>query len=210
MVKEVAGIPLPEHWWSRPYEYCWAMQFGRRDHHVLDAACGMSHPFKWWLAEHRAEVWACDLDPRILSKLRILLDTHRDLGSRATRTLVQKMRLFWKVRFLVASIDDLPAGMPRFDAIYCISVLEHLSEEERARTLRSFARQLAPGGTVVLTVDVPDVSIEELLSASSAAGLKPRGDVFRGPPPQDAISREGLLVYRLLLQHDEAAAAPPR
>ena len=42
-------LKLPESWWSRPYEYAWAKSFVEQDHVVLDAACGVCHPFKFYL-----------------------------------------------------------------------------------------------------------------------------------------------------------------
>lgn len=76
-------FPLHPAWWSRPYEYEWARRFARPDDVVLDAACGISHPFKFWLAEHCREVHACDWDERILSEEAIRLDIVSDFGEQA-------------------------------------------------------------------------------------------------------------------------------
>ena len=43
-------FPLPSHWWSRFYEYAWAAEFCSENDVVLDAACGIPHPFKFYLA----------------------------------------------------------------------------------------------------------------------------------------------------------------
>lgn len=63
---------LPESWWSRPYEYEWCTNFISPHDVVLDAACGISHPLKFYLAGFSDEVYACDLDARILSREAIL------------------------------------------------------------------------------------------------------------------------------------------
>ena len=42
---------LPSTWWSRPYEYAWADKFVEPGDTVLDAACGIAHPFKFYLAD---------------------------------------------------------------------------------------------------------------------------------------------------------------
>ena len=76
-------FPLHPAWWSRPYEYEWARQFARSSDVVLDAACGISHPFKFWLTEHCREVHACDWDERILSEEAIRLDIAADFGEQA-------------------------------------------------------------------------------------------------------------------------------
>lgn len=57
---------LPKWWPSRPYEYSWAIKFADKNDVVLDAACGVNHPFKFKLIEICAEVHACDIDQRIL------------------------------------------------------------------------------------------------------------------------------------------------
>lgn len=46
---------LPEAWWSRHYEYEWAKQFCAGEDIALDAACGICHPFKFYLADNCKE-----------------------------------------------------------------------------------------------------------------------------------------------------------
>lgn len=48
-----------------------------------------------------------------------------------------------KLRHETAGLAELPYATGTFDAVYCISVLEHLAE--RGVVLREFARVLAPG-----------------------------------------------------------------
>jgi len=42
----------------------------------------------------------------------------------------------------------------RFDAVICVSTIEHMGEEDIAATLRSAKELLVPGGLLVLTVDL--------------------------------------------------------
>ncbi len=76
-------LKLPESWWSRPYEYAWAKSFVEQDHVVLDAACGVCHPFKFYLCNLCNNVYACDLDQRLLSPKEILTDMFNVFGLQA-------------------------------------------------------------------------------------------------------------------------------
>jgi SAM-dependent methyltransferase len=53
-------------------------------------------------------------------------------------------------RLALASADSLPFRDARFDLIYCADVVQHLSDEQRARALAEFRRVLRPGGAVVI------------------------------------------------------------
>jgi SAM-dependent methyltransferase len=50
-------------------------------------------------------------------------------------------------------LDELPADS-RFDALYCLSVIEHLVASDRRSLLRDMSERTAPGGVVILTVDL--------------------------------------------------------
>jgi SAM-dependent methyltransferase len=56
------------------------------------------------------------------------------------------------VRCLQAGGDKIPLPSGAADAVYCISVLEHLPSHEA--TVREMARLLKPGGLLLLTIDV--------------------------------------------------------
>lgn len=103
-------VPLPLTWWSRPYEYAWCSQFAGEQEVVLDAACGISHPFKFYLASNSMrEVHACDLDVRILSKKEIYADAVRDFGECAANQLTEHTD--WsRLHLAYASITAMPYG----------------------------------------------------------------------------------------------------
>jgi hypothetical protein len=56
---------LPQTWWSRKYEYKWVEKFARPGDIVLDAASGVFHPLKFFLADRCKKVYACDIDEDI-------------------------------------------------------------------------------------------------------------------------------------------------
>ena len=78
-------LPLHKTWWSRPYEYAWASRFADGADTVLDAACGVEHPFKFFLLDRCREVHACDIDERILSRERTLRELRSVFGNDAVR-----------------------------------------------------------------------------------------------------------------------------
>ena len=170
-------FPLPAPWWSRPYEYAWAQEFVEPGHVVLDAACGISHPFKLWVATKAAETHAIDLDRRILSPEAILEDIGRDFGAVAERwTAAHRDETLDRILFEHGSIERTPYRDGHFDRIFCISVLEHMPGHIMLATMREFHRILTLGGMVVLTFDSPTISPQAIHGLAESSGF-----VFAGP-----------------------------
>lgn len=85
--------------------------------------------------------------------------------------------------FAVADAEDLPFPAGSFDAVVGNFALLHLSRPERAAC--EFARVLAPGGRLALTVwDVPQRArfLGVLLDAAAEVGAIPPPDLPPGPP----------------------------
>ncbi|MFS0872432.1 class I SAM-dependent methyltransferase [Paenibacillus xylanilyticus] len=177
-------FPLHPAWWSRPYEYEWARQFARSDDVVLDAACGISHPFKFWLAEHCREVHACDWDERILSEEAIRLDIASDFGEEAARHLPESC--LTRLHRARANLAQLPYVSGMFDRIFCISVLEHLDTGTMLRAFREFARVMKPDGQLIATFDVPEMRPDLLETIMAVTGLTIDGKLVVDEP-DDAI-----------------------
>lgn len=119
-VFQLAGISLRSTWWSRPYEYAWASHFVGADYVVLDAASGISHPFKWHLGQTCKETWALDIDPRIANINAIFQETKADLGLQALETLQKSPKLHRNVNRICGSICCLPDTLPQFDHASCV------------------------------------------------------------------------------------------
>ncbi|SDX41616.1 Methyltransferase domain-containing protein [Marininema mesophilum] len=150
-------FPLPKEWWSRGYEYEWAKNFAHHNETVLDAACGLSHPLKFYLAQRCKEVHACDINPGILSEQKIIQELESTLGNDQFN---EKISCILKnIHFSQANITKLPYSAFHFDKIFCISVLEHLSSVQQKLALKEFAHILKPDGLIVLTFDFPTIDL---------------------------------------------------
>jgi len=189
---------------------------------VLDAACGLGHPFKFHLAEYSEEVYACDIDERILSEQAILDDIEKDFGEEALKE--SPLDYSRRIRYSRSDLTSLPYGDNMFDKIFCISVLEHLKDsfnryplllkipwmkdffhQDILRSLKEFRRTLKRDGLIVLTFDYPDINLEYLKEIVPAAGLQ-----FAGPAafdiPENALYSEELEIfcYRAALVKNES------
>ncbi len=196
-------VDLPATWWSRGHEYAWAQGFAEPDHVVLDAGCGISHPFKFWLASVCRRTYACDIDDRIVSDKDLMVDVALDLGAVAAGTLME-LDLLPLILRAHADLRDLPYASESFDRVFCISTLGALDRDTLRQALREIRRVLKPGGLAVVTFDVgaPNVVGEFVAAAiGSAVGLQLAGPV-EWLPPHDALrsAQYGLSVYRLALQ----------
>lgn len=193
-------VPLPGTWWSRPYEYAWAQTFAESNAVVLDAGCGVSHPFKFWLGVHCKDTHACDIDPRVSDRAALHQNIVDDLGPVAAKLLMDTDRS--RVRIVQASMLDLPYGDGFFDRIFCLSVLEHLTRDDQYKALAEFRRTLKADGLVVLTLDSPTVNLAHLHEAVLAHGLEFAGPVDFAFQRTTLLSPDGTLAcFRAVLRH---------
>jgi SAM-dependent methyltransferase len=197
-VVSVAGVNLRSEWWSRPYEYAWAAGFTGTGLLVLDAGCGVTHPFKWHLAETCASVVAVDSDGAVQGGISFVAANRAEWGEQ-----LENLRCNWEhARLRQGDITRLDCPDASFDRIFCISVLEHMDPLNRVAAVREFARVLAPGGMVLLTMDVPACNPADVLAQAAQAGLTPAGEVDLDQPANLLRSEpwyRGLSVFRAAL-----------
>lgn len=135
--------------WSRRWEYPYIahnlkdLTPGR----VLDAGSGITF-FPYMLASQGWDVSCADIDPTLTPLFH---------GA--------NQRLNARVDYRLGPIAQLPWADGHFDAIYCVSVLEHAPT--RVQAMKEFARVLSPGGRLTLTWDVSlsrdcDVRLEDV------------------------------------------------
>lgn len=178
---------IPDTWPFRRYEYLWAAGFAAPGDTVLDAACGICHPLKFYLSDYCKEVHACDGDGRILEEVQIRKDIHDVFGEEAAKNLPPSY--FKHIHYKKAQLNALPYEDGKFDKLFCISVLEHLGTEGIKHSLKEFSRVLKENGMIVLTFDYPPVDPNALQKAISTAGLKFAGEADF-TLPADAITTD--------------------
>ena len=188
-------FPLPSYWWSRFYEYAWAAEFCNEADVVLDAGCGLAHPFKFYLAEMCKAVYAVDKDERILDVDAVAMEV---------KTIFKGVEFpieqYNAVKFRQSCIGDMRFRKGMFDKIFCISVLEHLPDEEKLKVLEAFSKVLKGNGMVILTLDYPDTNIEAMEVLADKAGLKLAGGKNATIPDNAANWSNGqLYCFRMIL-----------
>jgi 2-polyprenyl-3-methyl-5-hydroxy-6-metoxy-1,4-benzoquinol methylase len=128
-------------WPFRKLEYSFALdalvrhlQPGDR---YLDAGCGVT-PFAHAIAGWQVEAVACDADGRLIDGLR-----------------ASKPERIYGTFVTYATQDLRETSFPdaSFDAISCISVLEHIPAPDDQRVIHELMRLLKPRGILVMTLD---------------------------------------------------------
>ncbi|MFP7495021.1 class I SAM-dependent methyltransferase [Terribacillus saccharophilus] len=193
-------LKLPDAWWSRSYEYEWAASFVKADDVVLDAASGISHPFKFHLAASAKTVYACDIDGRITNDKAIMEDVVREFSQSEAARLPED--ILQTIHRAEANLTSLPYEDAFFDKIFCISVMEHLDVSVQKRAWEQFSRTLKPDGYVIMTFDYPTVDIGILETLAELADFEYAGPV-ESEIPADALfdDRWGrLYCYRAIFR----------
>ena len=128
-------------WHSRPYEYAfvfndlikaYVMDFIKFDSIVLDLACGANHPGYMMLADLFLvdKVVATDSDKNLLTN-----DFNHP-----------------RVQKIIADATDIGFKEKSFDAIVCISAIEHISDWRKV--VREISYLLKPSGMAFVTFDI--------------------------------------------------------
>lgn len=196
-------VTIPKVWWSRPYEYAWASSFIEKDHVILDAACGISHPFKYYICDLCDDVYACDLDELILSQEEIGKHLALTFGQKGLETLREYLD---KPHLSMQDISKTSYDTNMFDRIICISVLEHLSKKQLLATLLEFKRLLKEDGLIAITLDYPHLKLDIFNQMLEESGLV-YADKANFELPDNAVTTNmysgfvgGLFSFRALLK----------
>lgn len=153
---QLDDFTIPQEWWSRPFEYQWASKFLKREHVILDAGCGIAHPFKFFASKKVGHVIAVDND-----------------------TAIMGLEPVDNIEFVNADISDLNGKVEdeSIDTVFCISVLEHMYPQNALDALKEFKRVVKPDGQVILTMDHPYLPTETFINLVNEAGLQFAGTV---------------------------------
>lgn len=132
----------PLHQWSRQWEYPYALArlekriASVRTTRILDAGAGVTF-FPYFLADRHEhiEITCADAD-RTLAQIHAAI---RNVSG-------------GRVHFGEADLRALPYSDRFFDAVYCLSVLEHTRRYDQI--VEELHRVLRPGGTLIVTFDI--------------------------------------------------------
>lgn len=175
---------IPQEWWSRPYEYKFCSQFLKKNDVILDGACGIEHPFKYYASKRVKKCYAIDQDTRIL-------------GLQETKSL----------EFRHMDLINLDKEFPEnfFDKIFCISVLEHIVPVQNIKIiLENFKKLIKPDGYIVLTIDHPFLGTEHFVNYVNASKLIFASEAdYKKPKNVLRAGHSGLKCYRAVLQKYE-------
>lgn len=183
-VTELAGYNIPPEWWSRVYEYPWALQYMEPGQLAADMGAGWVYrPFKDMLATVAKKVYAVDLGEK-------LMDTQH----------------LPNVEHIVADFTQDGFMLPeRVKRVFCISVLEDLKDP--CMVLKQFAQNLNIIGKIVMTFDVrfddargtdyyPGLHLPDFLDAVEVNNLRFVGEV--NFDKSNAVSHD---LYNLCVFH---------
>jgi SAM-dependent methyltransferase len=172
LMKEFPGFYLHP---SKQWEYPWALENAGLglDSRVLDVGCGASIlPVYLDRLGHR--VVACDID----------LDW--DLVGQTP------------IPYLKADLLNLPFENAQFEAVFCISVIEHLARDRMVGALWELHRVLRPGGRLLLTTDFYEDHRASLTYRGPGRHFTVNWNIFDRP-----------LLERIVLRHPGFTVADP-
>lgn len=195
---ESVFLKIPTDWWSRIYEYHWASKFANPQDICLDAACGIPHPFKFYLASICKEVHAVDSDLCIEDNDKII----GGVNGYFRKSDVEKAKSqIDKIKFKQNNITKLDYCDNYFDKIYFISTIHQLKDEEVLGGLKELKRVLKENGLLIITFDVPSIDIDKLICKVYEVGFKIKGDLNLNRPETAIYSNllSGLYCYRMVL-----------
>jgi 2-polyprenyl-3-methyl-5-hydroxy-6-metoxy-1,4-benzoquinol methylase len=165
---------IPPSWWSRGYEYAFVSKYVKKTDVIMDAGCGIEHPFKWWAGDNTKMVYAVDVDPRLHE---YPAEDH--------------------IEWWCCDFDHFAKQFKgEVDKIFCISVLEHISNP--ANVIVSLSKVLKKKGKMILTIDYPLLRPQTLLQIIEPLSLS-IGEYEYEEGPNDVVGPGGLRVYSAVL-----------
>lgn len=169
-IDALGAFKIPPAWWSRGYEYAWAADKVKKSSVVMDAGCGIEHPFKWYLGDNCKEVYAVDADLRLL-----------------------EFPAEEKIKWYCCDFTHAALSKLRVDDLFCISVLEHLKNPIEA--VEMFREVLKAGGNLYLTIDYPLLMPAVLVNMLESNGFKIQGDTDFKESADDIVGPGNLRTY---------------
>jgi len=156
---------MPIEWWSRIYEYHWASEFVEKNDICLDAACGVSHPFKFWLTDNANKVYANDFDKRLINIEEVKRELEDIVGVKWFNEIENAYK---KIEFNTDNLTKLSYSDKQFNKTFCISVLEHIDKyltldnyktSNLYKAITELNRVTKDDGLLIFTFDYPHINL---------------------------------------------------
>lgn len=190
-------LSSPEMYAARMWEYAFAIVASRvkTNDYCLDVGCGMSAFTVYLKDKVGARVIGTDPD--------FIKGQIRYKGHGVSQEFIKKTGL----KIIKTSMEKLPFKNDTFEKIYCLSVIEHVTEDAAYLGIQEMARVLKPGGILVLTVDTNLKSnVVKPLNLIWDSGLVPIGRIDTKWPKQRfgvfENGKEPADIYGIVLQKD--------
>ena len=190
-VDSIGSFELLPSWWSRFYEYPWAMRFARPGDEVADMGCGWHfRPLKNALAQVVDAVYAIDAHDGVL-----------ELEVPSNVSLVQA-----DFTHRIQPLKDRS-----LDRVFCISVLEDLEAGDMIYpALLEFSRLVRDDGKIVCTFDTPfdetkptphypGLNLDRFIRTAADAGLRFEGEIDTDKANAVVHSDYNLAVFHAVL-----------
>jgi len=174
---------IPADWWSRFYEYAWAIKFTNKNFVVLDAGAGIRHPFQFILSSRCKHVYVCDIDQDIINHEKLLRSVIETCGGYTYNELYSMLN---NMSFSLYDLTNMLYESEKFDVVFCISVIEHMPKESIIMALKEFSRVIKKDGLIVITFDYPCNTLEFLIELAKNLDLLPFS-VVNYSEPENAI-----------------------
>jgi len=185
--------------WSRRWEYPYVAErlaALRQDQPsdeplaILDAGSGVTF-LPYYLCDRHRNVRITCLDS---------IRGYRQAFQRISRTAGVD-----SVTFVPAMLQAMPLEPGSFDAIYCVSVLEHTGDY--AAVLDEMLRVLRPGGELVLTFDISLDGRDDISPAATRQLLEMILQRFQCPPDLDPLAELDRLAEPMTILSTDAVRA---
>lgn len=173
-ITDTCLLKIPTNWHNRKYEYKWAMNFVSKNDICLDSACGIPHPFKFYLASICDNVYAFDISKNIKNYDDILSSVYNFFDE---EDFFKVTDYIYKINFSESNLNSLPYNDSFFSKIFCIGVINYLSDIDLICCLNEFYRVLKKGGYLIITTDVPPTQVSKLTRLIDDIGFNFVGNI---------------------------------